>query len=257
MAATNCQKLVAEYLGWLKQAFETREFQSGCIISTPFLDRHNDAIELFVEQRNGQLWLTDDGYTVGDLRASGMEFSTEKRKKFLDSILNGFGVRLEGEELCAPATMDDFPQKKHRLLQAILAVNDMFVMAEEHVLSLFKEDVTAFLDSHDISYLADFKLSGKSGYDHKFDFGFPKTRTKPERVMQTVNRLTKDLATSIAFAVGDVVGARRDPLKAFAVINDELDTPNQEHVQAIQAYDIRPLLWTRKEEIVQELDGLS
>ena len=36
----------------------------NCIeITTPFLDRHNDWIQIFVEQlENGRLYLTDDGY---------------------------------------------------------------------------------------------------------------------------------------------------------------------------------------------------
>jgi len=43
----------------------------------------------------------------------------------------------------------DFAQKKHSLLQAMLAVNDMFVMGEEHVLSLFREDVAVFVELAD------------------------------------------------------------------------------------------------------------
>ena len=142
-----------------------------------------------------------------------MEFTTDKRKAHLGAVLNGFGVRIEGEnEICVVGSVDDFPQKKHNLVQAILAVNDMFVMAEEHVLSLFKEDVALFLDKHQIPALMDFKLSGKSGFDHKFDFGLPKIGAKPQRVLQAMNHLTKDNATSLAFIVADVRAIRTDPL---------------------------------------------
>ena len=103
-----------------------------------------------------------------------MSFSTEKRKAHLASILHAFGVNLDpgNHELQVHATPQDFPQKKHNLVQAMLSVNDMFVMAEEHVLSLFKEDVAKFLDSKHVPVFPDFKLSGRSGFDHKFDFGF-------------------------------------------------------------------------------------
>lgn len=255
MAELMCQSLIDEYLHWLREGFLAKSFEGGCIISTPFLDRHNDAIELFVERRNNQLWLTDDGYTLSDLRASGMEFSTEKRRRLLDTTLNGFGVRLEQGELCVAASPQDFAQKKHRLIQTILTVNDMFVMAEPHVLQLFKEDVAAFLGDEGVAYLMDFKLSGKSGYDHKFDFGLPKTRTRPERVVQAVNHLTKDLSTSLAFAVGDVVASRPEPLGAFAVLNDEMHPPNEDHLQALRAYDIAPLFWSQRHRIVESLNG--
>ena len=250
-----CAELIDNYVRWLREGFETRASEGGCIVSTPFLDRHNDAIELFVEQRDNQLWLTDDGYTIADLRSSGMEFTTPKRRSMLEAALNGFGVRLDGEELCVPASRQDFAQKKHRLIQTVLAVNDMFVMAEPRVLQLFKEDVAAFLEEHDIPHLRDFKLSGKSGYDHKFDFGFPRSRSKPERVLAAINELSKDLATSLAFAVSDVVASRPEPLQALAILNDETGPPNDDHVQAIRAYDIVPLLWSRKQDILSQLNA--
>jgi hypothetical protein len=255
MAKLDCQRLIDEYLRWLKQEFTLTDLEGACQISTPFLDRHNDAIEIYVEKKNGLLHLTDDGYTVRDLRASDMEFTTAKRKALLSSVLNGFGVKLEGEELFVESSVEDFPQKKHNLVQAILAVNDMFVMAEEHVLSLFKEDVALFLDAHQIPAFSDFKLSGKSGFDHKFDFGLPKTIQKPQRVLQTINNLTKDNATSLAFMVGDVRLTRPEQLGAFAMINDTFRSANEEHLAALRAYEIEPLLWSQRQDVVSVLNG--
>lgn len=126
MTRTECQRLVDEYIRWLKENLKVTELDGSCQISTPFLDRHNDAIAIHVEKRDGSLRLTDDGYTIRDLRASGMEFTTEKRKAHLAAVLNGFDVRLEHDEIYVAGSAEDFPQKKHNLVQAILAVNDTF-----------------------------------------------------------------------------------------------------------------------------------
>jgi hypothetical protein len=146
MSKRDCERLIQEYVSWLGEQVEITEIGEHCQISTPFLDRHNDAIEIYVEQRNGALLLTDDGRTVADLSSSGLEFNTPKRRAHLQAILHGFGVSVIDDELKVSATPADFPQRKHSLIQAILAVNDMFVMAEEQVLSLFKEDVARFLE---------------------------------------------------------------------------------------------------------------
>lgn len=167
-----------------------------------------------------------------------------------------FGVRQEGDELRVNATVQDFPQKKHNLVQAMLAVNDMFVMGEEHVLSLFKEDVAKFLETNSIPIFPDFKLSGRSGFDHKFDFGLPKTQRRPQRVLQAINNLTKDQATSFAFAVADVKAIRSEPLQAFTFINDVEHPPNDDNLSAIRAYDIKPLLWSHRDDSLSELNGL-
>ena len=78
----------------------------------------------------GDWVLTDDGYTIADLKLSGCEFTTEKRRRILYSILNGFGIQLDGDELFTNAMPSNFPQKKHNLIQAMLSINDLFVLAD-------------------------------------------------------------------------------------------------------------------------------
>ena len=255
MNRAECERLIADYLRWLKEGFQVSELQGSCCIATPFIDRHNDEIEIYVEKRNGGLLLTDDGYTIADLASSGMAFGTDKRKAHLTAILNGFGVRQEGDELQVHATPQDFPQKKHNLVQAMLAVNDMFVMGEEHVLSLFKEDVAKFLETNQIPVFPDFKLSGRSGFDHKFDFGLPKTQRRPQRVIRAINDLTKDQALSFAFAVADVRLLRAEQLLAFTFVNDVEHPPNEDNLAAIKAYDIEPLMWSRRQDTLPLLNG--
>jgi hypothetical protein len=255
MNRAKCEQLIKDYLRWLREGLRVSEYDKSCKIATPFLDRHNDEIEIYVEKHNGGYLLTDDGYTVSDLESSGMSFSTEKRKGHLTSILNGFGVKLEGNELQVVSTPQDFPQKKHNLIQAMLSVNDMFVMGEEHVLSLFKEDVTKFLEENAIPVIPDLKLSGISGLDNKFDFGLPKTARKPLRILQAINNLTRDQATTFAFEVADVRRLRGEPLQAFTFLNDIEHPTNEENLGVIRAYDIEPLFWARKQEALQSLNG--
>jgi hypothetical protein len=257
MRKNECEHLIAEYIRWLKEGLRVSELETCCQIATPFLDRHNDEIEIYVEKRNGSIVLTDDGYTISDLESAGMSFETEKRKAHLQSILNGFGVRLENKEVLVAASPHDFAQKKHSLVQALLSINDMFVMAEEHVLSLFKEDVARFLEQNAIPVFPDFKLSGRSGFDHKFDFGLPKTANKPQRVLQAINTLTKDQATSFAFAIADVQVVRAEPLKAFTFLNDMEHRVSEDNLAAIRAYEIQPLFWSHRDDALPFLNGAS
>ena len=255
MNRADCETLIADYLRWLKEGIRVSELESSCQIATPFLDRHNDEIEIYAQRLNGGILLTDDGYTISDLESTGMSFNTPHRRAHLTGILNGFGVREKDGELQLTATERDFPQKKHSLVQAILAVNDMFVMASAHVYSLFKEDVAAFLEQREIPIFPEFKLAGKSGFDHRFDFGLPKTSRKPQRVLQAINNLTKDQALSFAFAVADVKAVRSDPLDAYTFINDIEHAPSSETLAALRAYDIEPLYWSRREEDYRVLNG--
>jgi hypothetical protein len=252
---TNCQQLIDDYIQWLKRGYLVEEGREHCEITTPFLDRHNDAIQIYVEEKNGTFVLSDDGYTISDLRSTGFELTTPKRKALLESILNGFGVKCKDGELFATSTHSDFAQKKHNLVQTILAINDLFALSEPHILSFFREDVRNYLEQHDIQKFQDVKLAGKSGFDHKFDFALPKTRTKPERVLEAVNVLSRDQAATLAWATTDVKAIRDEPLDVLVFINDVLSPPTPDNLSALQAYDIKTLLWSTREQSLHLFNG--
>jgi hypothetical protein len=254
MLATEGKRLIDDYLTWLKEGFHLESAANYTLISTPFLDPHNDEIQIFVEKHDEQLRLSDDGYTLADLGDMGLEINTDKREAHVRQILNGFGVRLEeGGRLAVTATLRDFPQKKHNLIQAILSVHDLAVMGQAHVLQFFEEDVAAFLHEKHVPFFRGVKLSGRSGFDHHFDFAFPQMGKRPESVMQAVNALTRDLATSVAFAVNDVrIQRGNTAFSAYAIVNDRDGRPSDDHLDALRAYGIKTFLWSQKDSVASE-----
>ena len=202
-----CQQVITEYLKWIKNNTIVKTVEEGtvCLISTPFLDRHNDHLDIYLIKNNGALKLSDNGYTIADLKMSGFEMNTPKRESILRTALNGFGVKINGnDELYVETNTNNVGQKKHYLLQAILAVNDMFNLSQEKVHSLFKEDVELYFRSNDIFFSKDIKLSGKSGFDHNVDFLIPATKNKPERLIKAINSAKKDTVLSSIMAFNDI-----------------------------------------------------
>ena len=201
----NSDNFVDLYLKWLKENMKTKilETESGKFteISTPFLDRHNDQILLYVQKtENHGLLLTDCGYTLNDLSMSGCDImSSKKRKNIFTTILNGFGVKLERDNLCVSANYTNFAQKKHSLLQAILSVNDLFFLSHSQVMNLFMEDVQLFFDTNFIPYVPNAQFSGISGLPHAFPYTIPATRRKPERFVRVINDVNREKIDSILF----------------------------------------------------------
>jgi hypothetical protein len=134
--------LLDKYSRWIKdKTILKRVDDKWAEINTPFLDRHNDYLQIYVGKENGSLILTDDAYTINDLISSGCTLDTPKRQELLKMTLAGFGVNLaENQSIFVHATHNNFPSKKHNLVQAMLAVNDMFFLAMPYTASLFMED---------------------------------------------------------------------------------------------------------------------
>ena len=169
--------------------------------------------------------------------------------------LNGFGVQMKGDALEVHATSESFPARKHSLIQAMLAVNDLFYLASPIVQSLFFEDVVAWLDTNEVRYTPKIKFTGTSGFDHLFDFVIPKSprRNQPERVLQAINLPTRDSAEAFIYAWSDTREVRPPDSKAYAVLNDTERHVSVGVLDAFVNYRIQPVLFTRRDDVVQEL----
>jgi hypothetical protein len=253
--ALEIEKLLNDYRAWLKDKTTLREVNSEWVeITTPYLDRHNDALQIYARAENGGYVLTDDSYTIHDLEASGCNLNTEKRQDLLKMTLNGFGIRMNSEALEVHASPETFPARKHNLIQAILAVNDLFYLAKPVVESLFFEDVITWLEANEIRYTPKVKFTGTSGFDHLFDFVIPRSpRKQPERIVQAINRPTRDNAEAFIYAWSDTREVRPPESKAYAVLNDVEQSISGGVLDAFRNYQIHPVPWSARGEVVTEL----
>lgn len=247
------QALIDQYVVWLRDNTALRQLGEWVEITTPYLDRHNDCVQLYVRKNGDDILLTDDSYTIQDLQNSGCNLSSPKRQNLLRTALNGFGVQLEGDALVVRTSAKQFSLKKHNLLQAILAVSDLFYMAPATVANVFLEDVGAWLSLSDIRYIARVKFSGKSGYDHMFDFVIPASKQAPERVIKAINAPNRDASEALAFSWIDTREVRDPNSRLYAILNDSNQLPAPEVLEAFRSYDVRTILWSERGSVQEEL----
>lgn len=255
MNKKECTELIEAYLAWLRNGLSVEGVENGCELTTPFLDRHNDHLQIYAVKKDNKIILSDDGYILSDLKTSGLELSTPKRKLVLDSVLNGFGVKNDGGRLLVEASQSNIGQRLHILVQAMLAVNDMFVMAQPRVATFFWEDVKEYLDKHDVRYNPRVKVAGRSGFDHAIDFMIPKSKTRPERLIQAINAPNKNTIGTYLFALGDTREARGKDSEAYAFLNDQERVIGGDIIEALEAYDVKPAFWSRREEYAASLSN--
>ena len=253
--ATDCQSLVESYVAWLRETIATDDIDGVCEITTPFLDRHNDRLQIYVECHGDRLRLTDDGYVIGDLESSGCVLDTPHRREILRTVLAGFGVREEDGELVVEATERDFPKKKHSLLQAMLTVNDMFMTARHRVTRLFLDDVGRFLDEREVRFTPNIEFTGRSGFVHKYDFVIPSSKKMPERILRAINNPARDAATSMIFSWTDTRDTRPRNSRAYAILNDSECEPTSDVLSAFSQYEIITVRWSERDTQLADLSA--
>jgi len=247
------QTLMDRYAAWLREKITLREVGAWVEVTTPYLDRHNDYLQIYVKPWDGGFVLTDDGYVIEDLRMSGCRLDSPKRRDLLRVTLNGFGVRQDGDALNVKASAENFPLRKHNLVQAMLAVNDLFYMAAPTISNLFFEDVTNWLDFNEVRYVPNVKFTGKTGFDSVFDFAIPKSKKQPERIVRAINRPDRDSAQAMILAWIDTKEVRPPDSQAYAILNDSEQSPSAAVVDALKSYEVNPVFWSRRDDVREKL----
>lgn len=246
-----------DYIDWLNGNICQEKLSDTLYrLDFPFLDRNNDFTEIYIKvNSDDDFTLSDDGETVNDLEMSGVDiFSSQRRKAIFTEILNSHGVKLdEYEALTVNSSRADLPQKKHMLMQCMLQVSDMFYLSKQQTKSLFAEDVRNFFETNKIYGIQGANFVGKSGLSTTYDFTIPHTDKAPERMIKIAPRLDVQRAGYITFLWEDTEAQRPNKSRLFVFIQDTDTSISESAINAMVQYDIRPVLWSRRNEIIREL----
>lgn len=241
------------YISWLRENIDQYRISDDIFrITLPFLDHHNDQIEVYITKNNDQYIISDDSFTLNDLQLSGLDiFSSKRRKQIFNQIVNAHGISVsEDGALYAVAEESELPLKKHLLAQCIQRVSDLFCLAQPNVKSLFLEDVQRYLDTNDVRYISEVSFTGKSKLPTNYDFAIPKSKSAPERIIKVVNSLTTEYTRSIIFTWNDISGNRSDNSNLYTFIQDTGKKVPSDAITAFKQYDIHPVLWSKKTDFI-------
>ena len=82
-------KLKEKYINWLEKEISVNQIGEYLEITSPFLDRYNDYLQVYAKlEKDDEIILTDDSYIINNLQMSGIDIKSTKRKQWLESFLN-------------------------------------------------------------------------------------------------------------------------------------------------------------------------
>lgn len=239
------QNLINEYAAWLKKEIRFEKIGEYYEITTPYLDSANDYLQIYVRQIEDEIYFTDDGFTIQNLKMGGFQF-TPNRKKHLQQILLQYGVKLDGDELISKVPIRDFAQKKHLFVQAMLRIDDMFTVSKSKVSSYFLDDIQEYFQEKDIFYTDNVQFTGISGFSHNYDFVLQRSKTKPERLCRAVNNPNKSSVGNILFAWNDTKPSRKNDSQLIVFLNDQ-NIVAKGVEDAFFNYDAQVIRWSERE----------
>lgn len=255
--------LATAYFKWIKETIEFSSIDSGTIrIDTPFYDRHNDSLILYaLPENDDKLTLTDGGYTLDDLEMDNIFVTnSKKRKNILNDQLSAYGVKLDLDNnfLYLDSSISNFPSDKHKLLQAMLFTNDLFLTSRRNTKRIFLEDVQAFFDDNDIRALPDASFMGSTGLTHKFEFsiaGNPKKGVK-DKLIKTLNSPSNEMyAKVLATDVRYTKEIMKRPTTFYTIINNSEKPISKSILALLNNENIKTIPFKDRKKFVPELSA--
>jgi len=246
--------LITNYYNWLKDnTIITSGKDNWILINTPYIGLFNDTIEFYIKRNNDTILFSDDGKTLADLELLGINFAkSQKRREIFNKIIINYGLKFDSKkkELLLESSKNNFAQKKHNFISAILELNDLYILSENEIASIFKEDVRNYLDKNDIIYTPDFISRGyETSIEYSFDFQI--AGRSSEVVIKSFRVLNKPLMSHFLFSWGEIKPTRekisRKELKAIAIIDNVNNKPKQEYIDAMKQKQSDVLLWSERE----------
>ena len=239
--------LKEKYLKWLEDEITINKINDFFEITSPFLDRFNDYLQIYAKiNNNEEIILSDDSYTISNLKMSGIDTTSPKRKEILDKFLNKYGITLDNDCLITKSTLENFPQKIMFLTQAMLNIDDMFMLSQNKIISLFLDDIKNFFDKNEIFYTENVNFIGKSGFLYSYDYLLQRSKNKPERMCKAINNPNKQNFQSTMFMWNDTKEQRSPDTQLIVFLNDE-NKLDQSIVNGFKNYNVQTIPWSEKE----------
>lgn len=262
----NAEELSKNYLDWCSKNINFTEVSANVVkIDVPFLDSFNDEIAIYAvnDPHTGSITLTDDGWTINNLESRGVYLKhSRKRQQLFKRQISNYGVVENDDALQITTTPDNFPISKHRLLQAMLFVDNMFMLSTKNTTNLFLEDLQNFFNEHNIRTTQGVSFVGNSGLTHKFEFsisGFPPKRI-PTRLIKTLTASSNSqvIAQSILTDITQTRPVQNGLTEYYVFINDVRDDSSHVKVspQILSLFEqnnIKAVKYSDRDSVVEEL----
>ncbi|MGX0910340.1 DUF1828 domain-containing protein [Staphylococcus sp. HMSC036D05] len=228
MTNFSAKELISSYLNWYSDKVKFSDIEENVVrIDTPFKDASMDNLIIYAvyTPQNNNIQLTDDGYTMFHLENNGVYFKNSKlRLKLLEEQISAYGIKFNNntKEFYVNTSYEKFSISKHRLLQCLIFISDMYLLSDHKIKNIFTEDVAQKLDDYNIAYNRDLTIVSSSGMSHTFDFVLNTKKDKKEKFINAISSPNNSmiLKSKLTDAIYAKKVKRHRPNEFIFILND-------------------------------------
>jgi hypothetical protein len=116
------------------------------IVFNPFMFDDGDHLVVLLKSKDGKWLFTDEGHTFMHVSYDDIDIDKGTRKKIIDNVLSGYGIKNQEGELISEIYNSQFGDALYSYLQGLVKITDISYLTRERVRSTFMEDLKAFIE---------------------------------------------------------------------------------------------------------------
>lgn len=227
-------------------------------IETPFVNRHRDAVIVYVVQETKHiLKLTDGGYTLDDLEGEDCFSSRSPQQlQLLTGQLERRCVTFDSEshEIFLRTFTQDYASHQIQLLHALLFIEDLFSATATQHEGLFIDQVHDFLTSVKLHITAQPALADSSNQTRYADFVVVSAENEPTKLVWAMNNADNRSYAAAIIIEKCQIQSQHANTEFYVMINDEAPV-DEDVIQIFKAEDVTPVLFSKRYGHVAQLTG--
>ena len=137
-------------------------------------------------------------------------------------------------------------------MQVMLNVDDMFMLSQNKIASIFLDDIKSFFNQKEIFYSEDVSFIGKSGFVYSYDYLIQRTKEKPERLCKAINNPNRQNFQNTIFMWNDTKETRKLDSQLIVFLNDE-NKIDPSVIEGFKNYEVNVIPWSKREESLKIL----
>ncbi|KRK98680.1 hypothetical protein FD04_GL000415 [Secundilactobacillus odoratitofui DSM 19909 = JCM 15043] len=253
--------IAQDWLRFIKESHEFRIASDNRIrVNTPFTDPFGDEISLMISLTDKQYTVSDQGYTLWNLKVNGLDLSDKRSQRYrnLMSILDKTNTSLSKSDVIqTTGSKSDIPQMINDLTQTLIQVSDLIYLSRNNTKSVFLEDVRSYFETQKDTYstLRGMSMRGQSQLKYNIDYIFNLTVTD-RKFVNVYNALSRSLVEQLIGIWADTIQYRKanDQEKVpLSIIVPNVSDKEERFVSSLSKHNIDVVPFDDKEQVNDKL----
>ncbi|MCI3029504.1 DUF1828 domain-containing protein [Desemzia sp. C1] len=251
--------MALNYFDWVKNNHQFQDVNNNTIeVQTPFLDNFGDNISLIVIKDGSNFKITDEGYTIWNLKSNGIDLmkNTTLRNQLMHSIIDFDSANLStNNEIIKVSDEKNLSQSIHEMTQTLLRLSDLSFTHSSRIKTIFYQEVLEYFSENksQYNYFPNFYITGKSQLKHKIDYLFF-NKDRERKLVKVQNSLNKNSVDSVLISWLDTSSYRavnygENTTLDVIVSGENYSNVKEEFIQALNEYNIGVVNFDNKEEL--------